>query len=260
MKRGFFVLMASFIFLSLSGQDIIYKNDGTEIKSSILEITTDVIKYKYFEQPDGPIRNILISDVFMIIYKDGTKEVFKGKQTSNVNQAVKITNNNPRQQSIEQPPKAVKTDSHKSFEEKKGALFLHGGFSTVTGFAGAEYFIGQLSFEGGWAKLTAPLSQETRSTIGLGITLYLFDWYKSGPYATYGFCTNGAVEERGMTIYDTYNNYWVNLNSIFAGYRVIIGHRISLKAGAGYCWSEYTKGVAFEATAGIRIFSNKLKN
>jgi hypothetical protein len=249
MKKGFFILLALLIYNSATGQDIIYRNDGTEIKSSVIEITIDVVKYKNFEQSDGPIRNVLISDVFMIIYKDGTREVFKVKNEEEKKPVNEGTIKN----------KATKPTAEELFKDKKGALFLHGGFSTITGFAGVEYFVGPFSFIGGWGRLTAPISQETRSTIGLGVNLYLFDWYKCSPYLTYGFCADGAVQERGMTIYDTYNNYWVNLNSVYAGYRVIIAHTITLKAGAGYRWSEYTKGLAFEATAGIRLFSNKLK-
>ena len=59
--------------------DIIYMLDGTEIKASVIEITDNVIKYKKIEQINGPIRNVNVSDVFIIIYKDGTREVFKSK-------------------------------------------------------------------------------------------------------------------------------------------------------------------------------------
>jgi len=48
--------------------DIIYKKDGTEIKSKVIEITVNSIKYKIYEQLDGPIRNILTEDVFIIIF------------------------------------------------------------------------------------------------------------------------------------------------------------------------------------------------
>jgi uncharacterized protein (TIGR02145 family) len=76
----FLLIIAGLILLTETyAQDLIYRNNGTEISSIVIEITPDAIKYKNINQPDGPIRNILIKDVFMIIYKDGTKEVFKGK-------------------------------------------------------------------------------------------------------------------------------------------------------------------------------------
>lgn len=57
-------------------QDIIYKNDKSEIKAKVVEITAEVIKYKKYDQADGPLRNINKSDVFIIIYADGTRELF----------------------------------------------------------------------------------------------------------------------------------------------------------------------------------------
>jgi hypothetical protein len=60
----------------LLAQDVIVKKNGDEIESKILEITTETIKYKEFTFQEGPIRNIKISDVFMIIYENGKREVF----------------------------------------------------------------------------------------------------------------------------------------------------------------------------------------
>lgn len=58
-------------------QDTIYKTDGTEIKSKVIEITDDVIKYKKFTNPDGPSYTVLKAEVFMIVYQNGEREVFK---------------------------------------------------------------------------------------------------------------------------------------------------------------------------------------
>ena len=60
-------------------QDIIIKRSGDEIESKVIEITNEAIKYKSFHNIDGPIRNILISDVFMIIYENGVREKFTEK-------------------------------------------------------------------------------------------------------------------------------------------------------------------------------------
>jgi hypothetical protein len=261
------LILAGFIMLgTIYAQDIIYKNDGTEIKSFVIEITTDALKYKNFNQPDGPIRNLLISDVFMIIYKDGTKEVFKGKyaevkQPSNISNSSDLSKNTGKEQVKEETDKTkVQKATAKNIEEEKGgALFLKGGFSPIIGFGGCEYFINQVGIEAGCGQMIAPISRETQLTFGLGISIYLFKWYKSSPYASVGFCVDGAVKEAGITIYDTPNNYWVDLNSAFIGYRAVIGRFIDLKAGTGYRWSKYTKGFAFEASLGIKLFSNKIK-
>jgi hypothetical protein len=55
-------------------QDVIIKTDKTEIKSKVLEITDDAIKYKKFEALDGPTYSVKKTLVFMILYKNGTKE------------------------------------------------------------------------------------------------------------------------------------------------------------------------------------------
>ena len=44
--------------------DIIYRINGSEIESKVIEITDKSIKYKKSDQLDGPLRNILIEDVF----------------------------------------------------------------------------------------------------------------------------------------------------------------------------------------------------
>lgn len=54
-------------------QDIIYKVDQSEINAKIYEITTSTIKY----YENDILKEINISDVFMIIYENGEKEVFK---------------------------------------------------------------------------------------------------------------------------------------------------------------------------------------
>jgi len=57
--------------------DIIVTKLGEEIEATVEEIGEKTIKYKTKKQPNGPYRIINIGDVFMIKYKDGTKEVMK---------------------------------------------------------------------------------------------------------------------------------------------------------------------------------------
>jgi len=63
-------------------QDIILKQDGSEIKAKVLEITDQQIKYKNFDFQNGPTRNINILEVFMITYENGQKEVFNRKTST----------------------------------------------------------------------------------------------------------------------------------------------------------------------------------
>jgi|GEM_PF-938454 len=96
MKKLFFIY---FLILStnLFAQDIIIITDGNEIKSKVIEITSKTIKYKKFDYLDGPIRNINISNVFMVIYENGEREKFttlqnEEKKTSKPQENVTIEN------------------------------------------------------------------------------------------------------------------------------------------------------------------------
>jgi hypothetical protein len=66
------ILMTSHIF----SQDVIIKNDKSEIKAKVIEIQETTIKYKLYDFLEGPLRNISVSEVFMIIYENGKRETF----------------------------------------------------------------------------------------------------------------------------------------------------------------------------------------
>ena len=75
------VLFISITFSSWS-QDAILKRDGSKIDAKVVEITSTTIKYRNFDQPDGPLRNIAINDVQEIIYENGTWEKFEKTEKS----------------------------------------------------------------------------------------------------------------------------------------------------------------------------------
>lgn len=81
------------------GDLIIFKN-GDELKSKVIEINEREIKYKRCDNLDGPLITVNKSDVFMIKYSNGTKEVFKDTpKQSNSNQQ-------PKQQTTKPGPSA----------------------------------------------------------------------------------------------------------------------------------------------------------
>lgn len=77
MKKLLFILIAAFASFSSFSQDIITLKTGDEIKSKVLEINTEQVKYKKWENKEGPIYSLNKSEVFMIKYENGTKDVFK---------------------------------------------------------------------------------------------------------------------------------------------------------------------------------------
>lgn len=72
--RKIIIIMLLLSGYSATAQDLIIKMDKKEIKAKVLEVSEDVIKYKKFEKLDGPTYSIKREEVFMIIYKDGSKE------------------------------------------------------------------------------------------------------------------------------------------------------------------------------------------
>jgi len=79
-----FILLVVFgtLGLNIFAQDIIIKNDKTEYKVKVTEIGEDAIKYKKWEMPDGPVYNLKKSEVFMIIYSNGTRETFESAKST----------------------------------------------------------------------------------------------------------------------------------------------------------------------------------
>ena len=78
MKKLVIVFLFSLIQFHLAiAQDIIYKRNGDEIKSKVSEVTSTEIKFKKSDNLDGPMFTILKSEVMMIKYSNGTKDVFQ---------------------------------------------------------------------------------------------------------------------------------------------------------------------------------------
>ncbi|MHA6248576.1 hypothetical protein ACXYMU_11605 [Pontibacter sp. CAU 1760] len=57
-------------------QDVLTKRNGDEVLVKVQEISPDAVKYKRFDNLDGPLISMAKHDVFMIRYENGTKEVF----------------------------------------------------------------------------------------------------------------------------------------------------------------------------------------
>lgn len=70
----------------VKAQDLIIKNDKSELKSKVVEITETSIKYKKWENIDGPIYNVSKNDVFMIVYANGKRDMIKQPDKQGVKQ------------------------------------------------------------------------------------------------------------------------------------------------------------------------------
>jgi len=73
------LIIASFVIFSIQsifGQDIILLRTGEEIRAKVIEVTSTEVKYKRFDNQDGPNYVTSKSEIFMITYENGRKEVF----------------------------------------------------------------------------------------------------------------------------------------------------------------------------------------
>ena len=74
-KLLFSILLTSGIVYALQAQDVIIKENGEEIKAKVTEVGNTEIKYKKFGNESGPTYTISKSELFMIKYANGSKDV-----------------------------------------------------------------------------------------------------------------------------------------------------------------------------------------
>jgi hypothetical protein len=78
MKKIFLIAVSFVSILSVcNAQDIITKKSGEDIKAKILEVNQTEVKYKRFDNSNGPTFTILKSELLMVRYENGTKDIFK---------------------------------------------------------------------------------------------------------------------------------------------------------------------------------------
>lgn len=74
-RFSLFALMALFGF-NTSAQDVITLKNGDDIRSFVQEIGETEVKYKKFENPNGPNYTLKKSEILIIRYANGSKDIF----------------------------------------------------------------------------------------------------------------------------------------------------------------------------------------
>ena len=69
-------LFSIFTFALCFSQDTITLRNSDDILAKVIEVSPSEIKYKRFDNLDGPTHIILVADVLMIRYENGTKGIF----------------------------------------------------------------------------------------------------------------------------------------------------------------------------------------
>lgn len=109
MKKLVLLLFCLVAFVSVTfSQDYIVRKNGDEIKAIISEVGHTEVKYKKFDLPNGPVFSILKSDLFMIRYQNGSKDVFN-----------EVAENKPAPKSTADLISQAKSDARRSYKGKK---------------------------------------------------------------------------------------------------------------------------------------------
>lgn len=88
MKKTLFI---TYFFLSIFNsfsQDKIYLYSGDYIDAKVTEVGSAEIKYKKYNYQDGPTIVVSISEIVMIIYENGDKDVFAEVKKANENNSI----------------------------------------------------------------------------------------------------------------------------------------------------------------------------
>ncbi|MDR0871874.1 MAG: hypothetical protein LBN27_00195 [Prevotellaceae bacterium] len=74
-----FAVICGSVALSFA-QDIITLKNGSEIQALVQKIATDEVEYKKFDNPSGPNYTLKKSEIFMIKYVNGNKDIFSPQE------------------------------------------------------------------------------------------------------------------------------------------------------------------------------------
>lgn len=136
MKKYIFIILFGVLLLSsIFAQDIITKIDSSQIKVKISEITSDAIKYRNFDQQDGPIRNIFINQVYKVKYENGSEEIFTDIEKPKIEK--------PRTE--ERIYKSEQVETEKSKYQHANYIMVGIGYGNSYGGLGAKF---QMRFGG----------------------------------------------------------------------------------------------------------------
>lgn len=92
MKKLLIIGVLMGLFVLANAQDVIYLTSGTQQNGKVLQVNVNEVSYKKAENPDGPVYIISKSDISMIEYQNGAKDVF---------------NNNPNYSSTNPPSNPI---------------------------------------------------------------------------------------------------------------------------------------------------------
>ena len=80
MKKEILTFLLFIIVTNCYSQDTIFQKSGDEFQGKVIEVGVTEIKYRKIDSLDGPLYSILRTDVAMIRYENGTKDIFNDEK------------------------------------------------------------------------------------------------------------------------------------------------------------------------------------
>ncbi|MCQ2200336.1 MAG: hypothetical protein MJZ19_11570 [Paludibacteraceae bacterium] len=149
----FLSAVLSAIAVVCSAQDTIVLKNGDEVSAIVSEVLMDEVKYKKASNADGPTYTMPKSNIFMIKFKNGEKEVYSvqpkeevvGQQTKNIKVGVGVEVSKTTSENNSSP---VVYDPNYKYNVTRRSV---SGITTETGYYLNEYeavqLLGQQKFE-----------------------------------------------------------------------------------------------------------------
>jgi len=78
--RNVFILLLALLSLNVFSQDYIILKSGDEIKAKVIEINEHDVDYKKYSNINGPTYHLKKSEIFMIKYASGDKDIFNTQE------------------------------------------------------------------------------------------------------------------------------------------------------------------------------------
>ncbi len=106
-------------------QDTLYTKTGGVVNAKVVEINQNEIKYKKASNPDGPIYVMDVSNLVLIHFKNGSKEVFQSGNSDNQT----VADNSNQNNTSNNPPTVI--NNYSSYNSGYG--YPRPGFNVIVG-------------------------------------------------------------------------------------------------------------------------------
>ena len=220
--------------------DQIIKTNGENIDAIIVEVFPETIKYRFSYQPEGPIRNIPVSNISKVIYSNGEEKKFDNqKQLDEGNHYANYEVSREQESVVKadlEEEVSINTNPFTSFR-------LGAGYGNSYGGAGlkAQFLFGRnnlkVGLHGGAGYYFEELDPNANKIFlySAGIQMYFWEGlYLNGQYGGLGIYRN-AIFDSATNLLSYKLEPLVGLSGL-VGYDFKITNSFGLNAAGGICY------------------------